>query len=80
MTDYRIELKGAIRGNARLRRRLDAAKHRVGELEQAIRLMVLRADLNGRGDDIETRIAAERIGWHRDQRVADAIRSRGLLP
>ena len=74
MTTYREELTAAIRGNARLRRRLEAKERRIKELEQAVRLMVMRADLNGRGDEIETVLAAERIGWRRDAGVARKFR------
>ena len=41
MTTYREELTAAIRGNARLRRRLEAKERRIKELEQAVRLMVM---------------------------------------
>jgi hypothetical protein len=74
MKTYRDELTAAIRGNARLRRRLDAKERRIKELEQAVRLMVTRADINGRGDEIETVLAAERIGWRRDACVARKFR------
>lgn len=74
MTTYREELTAAIRGNARLRRRLEAKERRIRELEQAVRLMVTRADINGRGDEIETVLAAERIGWRRDDGVARKFR------
>ena len=74
MTTYREELTAAIRGNARLRRRLEAKERRIRDLEQAVRLMVMRADLNGRGDEIETVLAAERIGWRRDGDVARKFR------
>ena len=74
MKTYRDELTAAIRGNARLRRRLEAKDRRIMELEQAVRLMVTRADINGRGDEIETMLAAERIGWRRDERVKRAVR------
>jgi hypothetical protein len=74
MKTYRDELTAAIRGNARLRRRLEAKDRRIRELEQAVRLMVTRADINGRGDEIETMLAAERIGWRRDADVARKFR------
>lgn len=74
MKTYREELTGAIKGNARLRNRLDAATRRIKELEMAVRLLVDRADRAGRGDDEGVIAAAATVGWRRDESIAQAMR------
>lgn len=74
MKTYRKELTGAIRGNARLRRRLEATRRRVKELEMAVRVLVHSASQAGRGDEEGVVAAAATIGWRRDSRVEQAMR------
>jgi len=74
MKTYREELTGAIKGNARLRHRLDMARWRIAQLEQAVRVLVTMADKAGRGDHDATVAAAATIGWRRDWQVEQAMR------
>jgi hypothetical protein len=73
MKTYRQELTGAIRGNARLRRRLDEAKDRVARLESHIKCLVTMLDALGRGDDAPVRMGAWAVGWNRDPEVARKV-------
>lgn len=80
MKTYLEELRGQVRGNARLRRRLDAAKERINWLEQWIGAMVIHADKKGYGDDQIIANAARQIGWSRlppkeVERIKDAIKA-----
>lgn len=74
MTDYRKELIGAIKGNARLRRRLDASKERVAEMESRVRILVAILDALGYGDTEVVRSCAWSVGWKRDPEVARKCR------
>jgi hypothetical protein len=65
MKTYLQELRGQVRGNARLRRRLDRLKARVQWLEEWIGAMVIHADKLGYGDDQIVKNAAREIGWSR---------------
>ena len=65
MTTYLTELRGQVRGNARLRRRLDAAKARIVRLEAAVAGLVTMADKAGLGDLPEAAWTASLIGWRR---------------
>lgn len=74
------EMQGHIRGNKRLRRRVDALKARVQWLEMWIGALVMHADNNGHGDDQVVANAAGQIGWNRlppaeVERIKDAIRA-----
>lgn len=80
MKTYLNELRGQVRGNARLRRRLDRLKARVQWLETWIGAMVIDADRKGRGDDQIVKNAAREIGWHRlpaekVERIKNAIKA-----
>lgn len=80
MKTYLEELRGQVRGNARLRRRLDAANARINWLEQWIGAMVIHADKKGYGDDQIIANAARQIGWSRlppeeVERIKDAIKA-----
>lgn len=65
MKTYLNELKGQVRGNARLRGRIDRLTHRVVVLERWISILVLLADKAGHGDAAVVVAAAREIGWHR---------------
>lgn len=65
MKTYLKELRGQVRGNARLRRRLDASKHEVARLKLYIGSLVSLADRAGFGDDAVVVRAAAAIGWVR---------------
>lgn len=60
---YLTELRGQVRGNKRLRRRVDALKQRVGRLEYLIGRLVTAADMRGYGDEPTVLTAARTIGW-----------------
>lgn len=70
MKTYREELTGAIKGNARLRSRLDEAKKRVAVLESHLKCMVTMLDSLGYGDVLAVQICAWSVGWRRDPEVA----------
>ena len=74
MKTYRKELTGAIKGNSRLRRRLDEAKSRVVALEATVKALVIVLDGMGRGDTKIVRMAASSVGWRRDPEVARKCR------
>jgi hypothetical protein len=65
MKDYRKELAGAIRGNARLHGRIGPLKERISLLESHVRSLIVVADANGRGDDAVVKSAARAVGWGR---------------
>ena len=60
-----MTIQGHIKGNKRLRRRVDALKQRVGRLEYLIGRLVTSADMRGYGDDPTVLTAARTIGWQR---------------
>jgi len=62
---YRKELTGQVRGNARLRRRLDEAKREIVSKRFHLAMLVTLLDANGLGDHEVTRKAAWSIGWYR---------------
>jgi hypothetical protein len=62
---YLTEYRGAIRGNARLRRKFDAANARIGVLKSHIAAMATLADENNLGDHRVVRSAAAEVGWAR---------------
>jgi hypothetical protein len=74
MKTYRQELTGAIKGNARLRRLLDAERRRVAVLESNVKALVIVLDGMGRGDTKMVRMAASSVGWRRDPEVARKCR------
>lgn len=65
MKTYLQELRGQVRGNARLRRRLDARDERIRSLTRAIQCLVSLCDKLGHGDDREVVWAAAQVGWER---------------
>ena len=65
MKTYLQELRGQIRGNARLRRRLDAKERRVIRLTRTVQSLVTMLDRLGHGDDREVVMAAATVGWER---------------
>jgi hypothetical protein len=81
--DYRGQLTGHIKGNKRLRRRVDALKQRVGRLEYLIGRLVTAADMRGYGDEPTVLTAARTIGWERwadEKREMVARRAEELRP
>lgn len=60
-----MNLQGHIKGNKRLRRRVDALKERVERLEYLTGLLVTSADRHGYGDEPMVVVAARTIGWQR---------------
>lgn len=65
MKTYLQELRGQVRGNARLRRRLDASKYEIDRLKRHIGSLVTLADKAGYGDTLPVVRAAAVIGWRR---------------
>lgn len=65
MKTYLKELRGQVRGNARLRRRLDASKHEIARMKRHIAALVTLADKAGYGDTLPVVRAAAAIGWAR---------------
>jgi hypothetical protein len=63
MKTYLNELRGQVRGTARLRRKVDSLKSRVRQLELALMVVIDRAD--GRGIFLDD--AASVIGWRRQR-------------
>jgi hypothetical protein len=57
-----------VRGNARLRRRLDEAKKELVSKRFHLAMLVTLLDANGLGDHEVTRKAAWSIGWYRAKR------------
>jgi hypothetical protein len=74
MKTYRQELTGAIKGNARLRRRLDEARQRVRALEIHMKGLITMLDSVGCGDSPLVRDCAWSVGWRRDPEVARKVR------
>jgi hypothetical protein len=64
---YLNELRGQVRGNARLRRKLDDAKRTAVHRGQHIAMLVTLLDRVGLGDHPQTVAAARAIGWGREQ-------------
>jgi len=60
-----MTIQGHIKGNKRLRRRVDSLKQRVGRLEYLIGRLVTAADMRGYGDEPTVLVAARTIGWER---------------
>lgn len=54
-----------IRGNARLRRKLDAQAARLTDIKRAVGVLLVLADKHGFGDRREAKAAAASIGWVR---------------
>jgi hypothetical protein len=65
MKTYLNELRGQVRGNARLRRKLDEAKRTAVHRGQHIAMLVTLLDRVGLGDHPQTAAAARAIGWGR---------------
>lgn len=65
MKTYLQELRGQIRGNARLRRRLDAKDRQIFRLTMTVQSLVTVLDKLGHGDDREVVMAAAMVGWER---------------
>lgn len=65
MKTYLKELTGQVRGNARLRRRLDAKALDLLVLRGHVRSLVTLLDKLGHGDDRPVAAAARAIGWER---------------
>lgn len=65
MKTYLDELRGQVRGNARLRRRLDAKGQDISRLKAHIAVLVTMLDRLGHGDDVAVVRAAGAIGWER---------------
>lgn len=81
MKTYLTELRGHVRGNARLRRKLDASKCEIARLKLYIGSLVSLADRAGHGDDEVVVRAAAAIGWSRftkEQRERIRRESEGL--
>lgn len=75
MKTYITELRGQVRGNARLRRRLDAREDEIRHLRGHIRNLVTMLDKLGHGDDYSVVCAARAAGW---ERLDPAMRDRLL--
>lgn len=65
MKTYLNELRGQVKGNARLRRRLDAKDYELRKMKAHIAVLVTMLDRLGYGDDIAVVRAAAAIGWGR---------------
>jgi hypothetical protein len=62
---YLDELRGQVRGNARLRRKLNSSKRQASGYRYHIAMLVTLLDRVGLGDHPETKSAANSIGWGR---------------
>jgi hypothetical protein len=62
---YLTEFRGAIKGNARLRRKIDEANRKMSRIVANVTALILLADAKGFGDHPATILAAEAIGWSR---------------
>jgi hypothetical protein len=60
-----MNLQGHVKGNKRLRRRVDALRQRVERLEYLVGRLVTNADRMGYGDEEVVVTAARAIGWWR---------------
>jgi hypothetical protein len=67
MKTYLNELRGQVRGNARMRRKLDKAKRTAEHRGQHIAMLVTLLDRVGLGDHPHTVAAAGAIGWRRNR-------------
>lgn len=65
MKTYLNELRGQVKGNARLRRRLDAKDYELRKMKAHIAVLVTMLDRLGYGDDRSVVRAAATIGWER---------------
>lgn len=74
MKTYLNELRGQVRGNARLRRRLDAARRRERLMRTLAKGVVSLCDGLGHGDAPAVRMMAAEIGWVRDSVAAQKYR------
>jgi hypothetical protein len=64
---YLNELRGQVRGNARLRRKLDETKRQASGYRYHIAMLVTLLDRASLGDHPETKSAANSIGWGRSK-------------
>jgi hypothetical protein len=62
---YLTEFRGAIKGNARLRRKIDRLEERIASIKATVAKLITLADFNGFGDHPITVRAAAEIGWVR---------------
>lgn len=65
MKTYLQELRGQVRGNARLKRRLEEKNRQLDMLAGYIAQLVTMLDKLGHGDDELVVRAADAIGWKR---------------
>lgn len=65
MKTYLNELRGQVRGNARLRRSLDAKDYELRKMKAHMAVLVTMLDRLGHGDDLAVVRAAATIGWER---------------
>lgn len=65
MRTYLKELRGQVKGNARLRRRLDARDDEIRRLRGHIHNLVTALDRLGYGDHVAVVNAARAAGWVR---------------
>jgi len=75
MKTYLQELRGQVRGNARLKRRLELKNLQLDGLAGYVAQLVTLLDRLGHGDDEVVKMAARSIGW---ERFDDAKRDRIL--
>jgi hypothetical protein len=68
MTDYKKELKGAIKGCSRMSRRFKEQRERCARLTFHISLLIDLADSSGLGNDYRVRNAAASLGWYRKKK------------
>jgi archaellum component FlaC len=62
---YLAEFRGAIKGNARLRQKIDRLEERIAAIKATVAKLITLADFNGFGDHPITVRAAAEIGWVR---------------
>lgn len=65
MKTYLQELRGQVRGNARLRRRLDERDDEIRRLRRHVETLVTMLDKAGYGDERPVVFAAMAVGWVR---------------
>lgn len=86
MRTYLKELRGQVKGNARLRRRLDARDDEIRRLRGHIHNLVTMLDKLGHGDHIAVVRAAGAAGWvrysqpTREQIQAEIEKAFGVKP
>lgn len=74
MKTYLQELRGQVRGNAKLKRRLELKNFQLDGLAGYVAQLVTLLDRLGHGDDAIVRMAARSIGWERfDESKRDRI-------